>query len=147
MVDHVAAVGGRVLQLPLEVLLHDDIEAATAFDGVPIGISDGLPEEGRFHLGRARVSGCPGLQHALGAVEMLPTQDPEMLRQCCLPYNRPVEYGGSYLSKISGAVQLDGVKKRSKRLQGKGAGSLGERPFFIGGNDGSGFERIGSGRG
>ena len=42
-----------------------------AFDGVPIGISDGLPEGRRFRLGRTRVSGCPSLESALGAVEML----------------------------------------------------------------------------
>ena len=30
-----------------------------AFDGVPIGISDGLPERRRFCLGRYRVLGCP----------------------------------------------------------------------------------------
>ncbi len=40
-----------------------------AFDGVPIGISDGLPEPRRFCLGRCRVSGCPSLENALGAVE------------------------------------------------------------------------------
>ena len=42
-----------------------------AFDGVPIGISDGLPELRCFCLGRCRVSGCPGLENALGAVEMV----------------------------------------------------------------------------
>ena len=41
------------------------------FDGVPIGISYGSPECRRFCLGRCRVSGCPGLENALGAVEML----------------------------------------------------------------------------
>ena len=41
-----------------------------AFDGVPIGISDGLPKNRRFCLGRCRVSGCPDLENALGAVEM-----------------------------------------------------------------------------
>ena len=46
-------------------------ETAMAFDGVPIGISDGLPEPRRFCLGRCRVSGSPGLENALGAVEML----------------------------------------------------------------------------
>ena len=43
-----------------------------AFDRVPIGIGDGLPEPRRFRLGRCRVSGCPGLENAPGAVEMLP---------------------------------------------------------------------------
>ena len=42
-----------------------------AFDGVPIGISDGLPEGRRWYLDCSRVSGCPGLENALGAVEML----------------------------------------------------------------------------
>ena len=42
-----------------------------AFDGVPIGISDGLPEGRRWCLDCSRVSGCPGLENALGAVEML----------------------------------------------------------------------------
>ena len=42
-----------------------------AFDGVPIGASDGLPKNGRFCHGRARVSGCPGLENAPGAVGML----------------------------------------------------------------------------
>ena len=42
-----------------------------AFDGVPIAISHGLPGGRRFWLGRCRVSGCPGLENALGAVEML----------------------------------------------------------------------------
>ena len=42
-----------------------------AFDGVPTGFGDGLPEGRRWCLGRCRVSGCPGLDNALGAVEML----------------------------------------------------------------------------
>ena len=42
-----------------------------AFDGVQIGISDGLPERRRFCLGCCRVSGCPGLENALGAVATL----------------------------------------------------------------------------
>ena len=42
-----------------------------AFDGVSIGISDGLPENRRFCLARCRVSGCPDLENPLGAVEML----------------------------------------------------------------------------
>ena len=42
-----------------------------AFDGVPIGISDGFLEPRRFCPGRYRVSGCPGLENPLGAVEML----------------------------------------------------------------------------
>ena len=42
-----------------------------AFDGVPIGISNGLPEPRRFCLGCCRVSGCPELESAQGWVEML----------------------------------------------------------------------------
>ena len=42
-----------------------------AFDGVPIGIGEDLPEPRRFCLGRWRASGCPGLEKALGAVEMV----------------------------------------------------------------------------
>jgi len=36
IVDHFAAVGGRVFLLLLDDLLHDDIEAAMAFDGGPV---------------------------------------------------------------------------------------------------------------
>ena len=56
----------RLVDLP-----NDSIEAAMAFDGVPIGIGEGLAEEGRFYLGRRRVSGWPGLENRLGAVEMV----------------------------------------------------------------------------
>ena len=42
-----------------------------AFDGVQIGIRDGLPAPRRFRLGRCRTWGCPGLENALGAVEMV----------------------------------------------------------------------------
>ncbi len=41
-----------------------------AFDGIPIGISDGLPEGRRLCRARARISACPGLENALGEVEM-----------------------------------------------------------------------------
>ena len=51
---------GRVVDL-----IHDGVEAAIALDGVPIGISDGLPKNCRFWLGRYRVSGCPGLENPL----------------------------------------------------------------------------------
>ena len=57
--------------LPLEDFLYDGIEAAMAFGGAPIGIGEGLTEEGRFWRGRYRVSGCPGLENALRAVEMV----------------------------------------------------------------------------
>ena len=55
----------------MDDLLHDDIEAAIAFDGVPIGISDGLAELLHFYLSHSRVSDCPGLENALGAADML----------------------------------------------------------------------------
>ena len=71
MVDPSCSGRGRRFLLCLVDLVHDGVEAAMAFDGVPIGIGDGLPEGRRFCLGRCRVSGCPGLENALGAVEML----------------------------------------------------------------------------
>ena len=84
IVNQSSGVGGRVFLLPLDDLLHDDIEAGVGFDGVPIGIRDGLAEEGRDGAGPKR---------------------PQPLRQSGLRCNRPAEYGGSYLSKKSGAVQ------------------------------------------
>ena len=42
-----------------------------AFDGVPIGISDGPPEPRCSCLDRSRVSGCPGLENALGTVKIV----------------------------------------------------------------------------
>lgn len=42
-----------------------------ALDGIPIGIRNGLLEPCRFCLGLCWASGCPGLESALGAVEML----------------------------------------------------------------------------
>ena len=57
------------------------------FDGVPTGISDGLPEPRRFCLGRCRVSDCPSLENPLGAVEMLLC--PTSTTTCsCLSYSR-----------------------------------------------------------
>ena len=49
IVDHFAAVGGRVFLLPLDDLLHDDIEAAMAFDGV-------LSPESASFAGQATIS-------------------------------------------------------------------------------------------
>ncbi len=40
-------------------------------DGVPIGISDGLPKNRRFWRGRSHVSRCLDLENAPGVVEML----------------------------------------------------------------------------
>ena len=71
MVDPSCSGRGRRFLLRLVDLIHDGVEAAMAFDGVPIGIGDGLPEGRRWCLDRSRVSGCPGLENALGAVEML----------------------------------------------------------------------------
>ena len=62
---------GRRFLVRLVDLFHDGGEAAMAFYGVPIGISDGLPKNRGFCLGRGQVSGCPGLENALGAVKML----------------------------------------------------------------------------
>ena len=58
-----------------------------AFDGVPIGISDGLPKNRRFCPGRFRVSGCPGLENPLGAVEMVlvPSDRKDIDSPACLP--------------------------------------------------------------
>ena len=48
IVDQLAAVRGRVFLLLLDDLLHDDIKATMAFDGVTIGIRDGLTEFSAF---------------------------------------------------------------------------------------------------
>ena len=60
---------------------HDD------FDGGPIGISDGLPKNRCFCLGRYRGSGCPGLENARGAGEMLLvlTDRKDFDSRACLP--------------------------------------------------------------
>ena len=71
IVDHSRSGRGRHFLLRLADPVHAGVEAAMAFDGVPIGISDGLPQPRRFCLDRCRVSGCPGLENALGEVEML----------------------------------------------------------------------------
>jgi len=60
IVDPFAAVRGRVFLLPMVDLLHDDIEAAMAFDPVPIGSSDGLAEHEDLFFVLAHVSGRPG---------------------------------------------------------------------------------------
>ena len=46
---------GRRFLVRVVDLTHDGVESAVAFDGVPIGISDGLPKNRRFCLGRCRV--------------------------------------------------------------------------------------------
>ena len=46
-----------------------------------IGIRDGVPENRRFCLARCRVSGCPGLENALGAVEMGIESSPAFVRE------------------------------------------------------------------
>ena len=64
---------GRDRRFPLHLVdaIHDAVDTAIAFMGVQIGISHGLPQPRRLRLGRCRVLGCPGLENALGAVEML----------------------------------------------------------------------------
>ncbi len=42
-----------------------------AFDHRPTGYSDGLPEGRIWRLDRSHVSGSPGLENALGVVEMV----------------------------------------------------------------------------
>ena len=54
IVDHVAAVGGRVFLLSLVDLLHDDTEAVMAFDGV-------LTPESASFAGQAGLSHSPGI--------------------------------------------------------------------------------------
>ncbi len=73
--------------LHLEHSLNDGIETAMAFNGVPIGISDSLAKNRRFRLGNCRVSGCPSLENALGAVEMLLVPSDREYRDspACLP--------------------------------------------------------------
>ena len=87
MVDPSCSGRGRRFLLRLIDLIHDGVEAAMAFDRVPIGIGDGLPEGRRWCLDRSRVSGCPGLENALGAVEMLlvPSDRKDFDSPACLP--------------------------------------------------------------
>lgn len=69
MVDPSCSGRGRRFVVRLVYLIHEGVEAAVAFDGVPIGIRDGFPQPRRFWRGRCQASGCPGLQNVLGAVE------------------------------------------------------------------------------
>ena len=64
MVDPSCSGRDRRFLLRLVDLVHDGVKAAVAFDGVPIGFSDGMPKNRRFWRGRCRVSGCPGLDPA-----------------------------------------------------------------------------------
>ena len=92
--------------------LHDEIEAARAFDGVPIGISDGLSEGRRLWRGRARVSGYPSLENAPGAVEMLlvPSDHKYLDGPACLATGRlrmvglicPRNRGGTFAAPVVG---------------------------------------------
>ena len=69
MIDSSCSGRGDCCLFRLVDLFHDGVEAAVAFDGVPIGVSDGLPQPRRFRrfrLDRYRVLGCPGLENALG---------------------------------------------------------------------------------
>ena len=87
MVDPSCSGRGRRFLLRLVDLIHDGVDAAMAFDGVPIGIGDGLPKNRCFRLGRCRVSGCPGLENLLGAVEMVlvPSDRKHFDSPACLP--------------------------------------------------------------
>ena len=69
IVDHSAALGRRVFLLPLEDFLYDGIEAAMAFKGVPIGISDGLAKHEGLFFALAHISGYPRLEPPAGAVQ------------------------------------------------------------------------------
>ena len=68
-----SAVGGRVFLLPLDDLLHDDIEAGVAFDGVLL-----TPESASF-------AGQAGLSHSLAKqstpkrlLDRFPSQGPQV---------------------------------------------------------------------
>ena len=65
MVDPSCSDRGRRFLLPLVDLVHDGIEPGMAFDRVPIGISDGLPQPRRFCPGRCRELGLGSV--ALGS--------------------------------------------------------------------------------
>ena len=83
-----------------------------AFKGVPIGFGDGLPEGRRWCLGRSRVSGCPGLENPLGAVEMLlvPSDHKYLDGPACLATGRlsmvslicPRNQGGTFAAPVVG---------------------------------------------
>ena len=69
MIDSSRSGRGVCCLLRLVNPFHDGVEAAMAFDGVLISISEGLPQPRRFRrfrLDRYRVLGCPGLENALG---------------------------------------------------------------------------------
>ena len=71
-VDHFAAVGGRVFLLPLDDLLHDDTEAAMAFDGV-------LPPESLSFAAQAAFSrflACQTTRNPL--LDRCPSQGPQV---------------------------------------------------------------------
>ena len=59
----------RVFLLELVERPHGGIKAAIRFEGVPIGVIDGLAEHEDFLLGVGDFSGEPILKHPLGAVE------------------------------------------------------------------------------
>ena len=58
--------------LRLEDFLNGGIETAMAFDGVPIGTGEGLPQESRLPGSLSLGAGCPELEPPPGAVEMFP---------------------------------------------------------------------------
>ena len=69
MVDHSTAIQHRAFLGELGDLLEGGIEAAIAFNGVPVGLCYCLAKGEKFPPGLAHVSGRPGLQDPLGAVE------------------------------------------------------------------------------
>ena len=75
-----------------------------AFDGVPIGISAGLPVEGRFLLAPSfhRLPRTQG--SARRGRDVFGPKRAQPLRQSGLPYNRQLEYDAFCLSKKLGAV-------------------------------------------
>ena len=99
-----------------------------AFDGVSIGISDGLPENRRFCLARCRVSGCPNLENPLGAVEMLlvPSDRKHFDSPACLATGRLSMVGlicprnqGRYRIIKALMTVIDNAKESEKRIQAR----------------------------
>ena len=82
-----------------------------AFDGVPIGISDGLPACLHFYRGRCRVLGCPGLENALRAVgTVLVSSDRKDLYSLALQLE--LAYGGCYFSRNQGRYSAMSRERR-----------------------------------
>ena len=71
IVDHSTVIRRACFLLGLDDFLNDGIEAAMAFKGLPIGISDSLAEHDGFLLGLGDGPPAPGCEHTAGAVEAL----------------------------------------------------------------------------